>query len=228
MAAIRMSFLEDDSTLGDEENENQKRSILMNTELREFILRILSHVQAGEEFYFLKLECIWILISLSLTGKDTVQLLLQELEMPGSSENGHILSKLEINLSSEPLDLKMISHVLNLLGNIGSDDQFAWLEIINKTSLLNLLKVVSENRPELILGRDMLTDYACWITSMLAKFAKHFNFEAEVRLILIKIAHTGLNSGDQKTTRQAVKALKHLSEQYEESDVDVIATKECI
>ena len=63
--------------------------------------------------------------------------------MPGSNEHGHILSKLEMSTSSGPtLDLKMISHTLNLIGNIGSSDKFAWLEILNKTDLFGFLSLV--------------------------------------------------------------------------------------
>ena len=45
----------------------------MNSELRELILKILSNQAiVSEEFYFLKHECLWILICFSLAQEDVV------------------------------------------------------------------------------------------------------------------------------------------------------------
>ena len=45
----------------------------MNSELRELILKILSNqIITNEEFYFLKHECLWVLISFSMAQEDVV------------------------------------------------------------------------------------------------------------------------------------------------------------
>ena len=68
--------------------------------------------------------------------------------MPGTEEQSHLLSKLEIDLSNQ-LDFKLISSVLNLIGNIGASGRFAWMEILDKTSLLGLLSILAERQSTL-------------------------------------------------------------------------------
>ena len=65
--------------------------------------------------------------------------------MPGTEEQCHLLSKLEIDLSNL-LDFKLIQSVLNLIGNIGSSGRYAWIEILDKTNLLSLLSILVEQQ----------------------------------------------------------------------------------
>ena len=69
MAAIRMSLTEDDIEKDEDDNNEQKREILIDTEIREIIHKILTHTDVTEELYFLKHECLWVLISFSLASE---------------------------------------------------------------------------------------------------------------------------------------------------------------
>ena len=77
-----MSLNDDDLNMEEEENNEQKRQILINTDIREVIHKILAFQHANsEEIYFLKHEGLWVLIIMSLASEEVTQLLLQEVEM---------------------------------------------------------------------------------------------------------------------------------------------------
>ena len=65
--------------------------------------------------------------------------------MPNSNnylgECSHLMNKLDFFFTNNDLDLKLISSVLNLIGNIATGSRLSCLEILNKTSLLNLFKM---------------------------------------------------------------------------------------
>ena len=93
--------------------------------------------------------------------------------MPGTEEQSHLLSKLEIDLNNQ-LDFKIIQSVLNLIGNIGSSGRYAWIEILDKTSLLSLLSILVEQQNNL---QDGQIDQICWVAQLLAKFVKDLGFQ---------------------------------------------------
>ena len=70
MTAIRMAFTEDDLQKDEDENNEQKRDILINTDIREIIHKILTHTDVTEELYFLKHESLWVLISFSMSHEE--------------------------------------------------------------------------------------------------------------------------------------------------------------
>ena len=114
-----------------------KIKLLIDTDLRLVLHKILGFQSTQEELYFLKLETIWIYINFSLDESDVVEYILQEVDLsPNDSDQevlSHLIGKLDtliasdiMNESGAVIDFKLLHNVLNLLGNIGYTGKLEW------------------------------------------------------------------------------------------------------